>query len=185
MDRIGRGSGRNTATASIIVDVVDANDHAPRFMKKKYQGFMNADLSALRNDLQVQAVDADEPRSKNSAVRYEILTGNYERKFSIDERTGVITVREPLVDAVKAESRRRRRGHARTRNGRQSAESDGDNSIVDPVITLTVRAYDLGIPSLDAEVPVHIYTDDVFTRTMRFIIPESPELVDRQQEAIR
>ena len=35
---------------------------------------------------------------------------------------------------------------------------------VDPVITLVVRAYDLGIPSLDSEVPVHIYTEDMFSR---------------------
>lgn len=56
---------------------------------------------------------------------------------------------------------------------------------MDPVITLIVRAYDLGIPSMDAEVPVHIYTDDIFTRTMRFIIPETPEVVDSEQEKIR
>ena len=48
-----------------------------------------------------------------------------------------------------------------------------------------VRAYDLGIPSLDAEVPVHIYTEDMFSRTMRFIIPETPEKVDREQDKIR
>ncbi len=29
---------------------------------------------------------------------------------------------------------------------------------VEPIITLQVRAYDLGIPSLDAEVPVNIFT---------------------------
>ena len=56
---------------------------------------------------------------------------------------------------------------------------------MDPIITLMVRAYDLGIPSLDAEVPVHIYTEDMFSRTMRFIIPETPEKVDREQEKIR
>ena len=35
---------------------------------------------------------------------------------------------------------------------------------VDPVITLTVRAYDLGIPSLESEVPVHIFTEEVSSR---------------------
>ena len=33
--------------------------------------------------------------------------------------------------------------------------SSGD---VEPIISLQVRAYDLGIPSLDAEVPVNIFT---------------------------
>ena len=30
---------------------------------------------------------------------------------------------------------------------------------IEPVISLTVRAYDLGIPSLDSEVLVHIFTE--------------------------
>ena len=132
---------------------------------------MNADLTKLRNDLQVRAVDGDAPGSKNSDVRYEILTGNYERKFAIDSVTGVISVKEPLLDEEGIERRRRRR---RGRNGKQQSRdaaggahtqscllikckcelsSSLDNvadsgGAVEPVITLTVRAYDLGIPSL-------------------------------------
>ena len=45
-------------------------------------------------------------------------------------------------------------------------------SEINPVITLTVRAYDDGIPSLSAEVPVHIFTEDVSSRMMRFIVPQ-------------
>ena len=32
---------------------------------------------------------------------------------------------------------------------------------------------------------MYIFTDDVFTRAMRFIIPEPPEDVDREKEKIR
>ena len=46
--------------------------------------------------LSLQAVDSDLAGSKNAAIRYEIIRGNYEKKFAIDEVTGVITVREPL-----------------------------------------------------------------------------------------
>ena len=77
---------------------------------------MNAELTRLRNDLQVQAVDGDAPGGKNSDVRYEILTGNYERKFSIDAVTGVISVTEPLLDGDAVERRR---------NGKQSAGGVG------------------------------------------------------------
>ena len=48
---------------------------------------------------------------------------------------------------------------------------------VDPVITLTVRAYDDGIPSLSAEVPVHIFTEDVSSRMMRFIVPQGEQFI--------
>jgi hypothetical protein len=48
---------------------------------------------------------------------------------------------------------------------------DGEGEI-NPMITLTVRAYDDGIPSLSAEVPVHIFTEDVSSRMMRFIVPQ-------------
>ena len=75
---------------------------------------MNAELTRLRNDLQVQAVDGDAPGGKNSDVRYEILTGNYERKFSIDSVSGVISVKEPLLDDDAIERRRRRNGKQST-----------------------------------------------------------------------
>ena len=32
---------------------------------------------------------------------------------------------------------------------------------------------------------MYIFTDDVFTRAMRFIIPEPPDDVDREKEKIR
>ena len=82
---------------------------------------MNADLTKLRNDLQVRAVDGDAPGSKNSDVRYEILTGNYDRKFAIDSVTGVISVKEPLLDDEGIEKRRRRRG----RSGKQQSRDNG------------------------------------------------------------
>ena len=72
---------------------------------------MNAELTRLRNDLQVEAVDGDAPGGKNSDVRYEILTGNYERKFSVDSVSGVVSVKEPLLDDDAIERRR---------NGKQS-----------------------------------------------------------------
>ena len=35
-------------------------------------------------------------RKKNSDIRYEIISGNYDKKFGIDELTGKIFVIEPL-----------------------------------------------------------------------------------------
>ena len=38
---------------TLAINVVDVNDNPPIFKKRKYQGFMNNDLTNLRNDLQV------------------------------------------------------------------------------------------------------------------------------------
>ena len=53
------------------------------------------------------------------------------------------------------------------------------------MITLIVRAYDLGIPSLSSEVPVQIFTTDVSSRTMKFIVDKDPETVGKRHNEIR
>ena len=58
VDQSGQSFGR-TAQASIVLTIKDINDNPPRFLKKKYQGFMNNDLTHLRNDLQVEVRAAE------------------------------------------------------------------------------------------------------------------------------
>ena len=53
-------------------------------------------------------------------IRYEIIAGNYEQKFSIDQNSGVISVVEPL------------QGLSNGRSQRALEE-------IDPIITLQVR----------------------------------------------
>ena len=38
---------------TLAINIMDINDNPPIFKKRKYQGFMNNDLTNLRNDLQV------------------------------------------------------------------------------------------------------------------------------------
>jgi len=128
---------------------------------------MTPDLTRLRNNLQVEAVDLDKSGTQNSDVRYEIIKGNYEKKFSIDEQTGVISVAEPLQELS---------------NGRSARDLSMDE--IDPIITLHVRAYDLGIPSLDSEVPVNIFTQDVQSRVVKFIVDGSVATVSDQEDQI-
>ena len=58
---------------------------------------MNPDLTRLRNDLQVEATDADAPGTRNSDIRYEIIKGNYDKRFMINEHNGRISVAKPLA----------------------------------------------------------------------------------------
>ena len=56
---------------------------------------------------------------------------------------------------------------------------------MEPVITLVVRAYDRGIPSLSSEVPVQIFTTDVSARSMKFIVAQNPGTAGMHQSQIR
>ena len=165
-DEGGEPERSQAARARLVINIEDVNDVPPLFKQRKYEGFMTSDLSRLRNNLQVEAVDLDKTGTQNSDVRYEIIAGNYEKKFSIDEETGVISVVEPLQVF----------GNGRT-------ERDLSLDEIDPIITLQVRAYDLGIPSLDSQVPVNIFTQDVQSRVVKFIVEGSvSEVKDRQDE---
>ena len=46
-----------TSQARIVFNILDSNDSPPKFTKRAYQGFMNSDLTKLRNDLQVEVKD--------------------------------------------------------------------------------------------------------------------------------
>ena len=165
-DEAGSPDRSNIARARLIISIEDVNDVPPLFKQRKYEGFMTSDLSRLRNNLQVEAVDLDKSGTQNSDVRYEIIAGNYEKKFSIDEESGVISVVEPLQMFGKGRS-----------------ERDLSLDEIDPIITLQVRAYDLGIPSLDSQVPVNIFTQDVQSRVVKFIVEGSvSEVFDQQDE---
>ena len=138
----------------------------------------------------------DQEGTKNSEIRYEIIHGNYEKKFFIDSISGQISVMEPLTPGL-------------IRNGRQANfsskiqriskniltkhfEQEGvkliwltyvlGSSNIEPVISLTVRAYDLGIPSLDSEVLVHIFTEQTSSRTMKFIVYEDPLMLQDKKD---
>ena len=163
------GDPPQSAQVTLVINVQDVNDNAPVFKRRRYQGFMSTDLTSLRNDLQVEAVDLDQKDTKNSQVRYEIINGNYEKKFFIDSVSGKISVMEPLTPSL-------------IRNGRHTKVQRISSPNIEPVISLTVRAYDLGIPSMDSEVLVHIFTEQTSSRTMRFIVYEEPGIVNQKQD---
>ena len=48
------GQPPRSSQVSVEINVLDVNDVAPVFKRRKYQGFMNRELTRLRNDLQVE-----------------------------------------------------------------------------------------------------------------------------------
>lgn len=121
-DENGRG---NTGTVSLIVNLLDVNDNAPVFAKDVYEFMLNSDLTNFTTPAfikvrlsvlntyhsqivyvhklvasgfirRAQATDADaEP--PNNEIRYELVHGNYENKFYLNEITGELMLRSPIT----------------------------------------------------------------------------------------
>ncbi|CAN7993536.1 unnamed protein product [Ixodes hexagonus] len=134
-DENGRGN-RNTVQLHLILE--DVNDNAPGFVLPSYEARIRENDLDFRTPLVVRAVDADQAGTANSQVRYQIVQGDPDNNFTIDEAKGRIRPRQPLDFERIAQPR----GDVRTFN-------------------LVVRAYDLGRPSLSSNVSVIVYVQDV------------------------
>ncbi|XP_046738432.1 cadherin-86C [Diprion similis] len=169
-DENGRGL---SSTVPLIVNLLDVNDNAPIFDKPIYEFILNSEQTNFTSPAFIRAVDADaEP--PNNEVRYELMHGNYGNKFRLNEVTGELTLREPLT-----KSRRRRNNDyvtfatkfksnlLQTLNMYQKIGSSTEKPLriwknrkkraaEDVVYTLTVRAYDLGVPHLSSTAKVYI-----------------------------
>ena len=137
----------------LIIQLIDVNDETPQFEKALYEFILTTDLKNFTIPAFIKALDndAEEP---NSIVRYEIIHGNYENKFLLNEITGQLTLREPLVKRSKRQA-----------NSNSNKKPDMD------VFVLTARAFDLGVPVRFSTTTVRIYPPESRTRTVSFLVP--------------
>ncbi|XP_011690859.1 PREDICTED: cadherin-86C isoform X2 [Wasmannia auropunctata] len=92
-DENGKG---NTGIVPLIVNLLDVNDNAPVFEKSAYEFTLNSDLTNFSTAAIIKATDAD-AESPNNEIRYELIHGNYENKFYLNEITGELTLRSPIT----------------------------------------------------------------------------------------
>ncbi|CAN7992226.1 unnamed protein product [Ixodes pacificus] len=151
-DDDGRGQ---RASAQLRIRVGDANDNAPAFTQSRYDAVLTADLADFTEPLVVKATDAD-AAGPNSNVTYEIVSGNYEQKFRIDARTGLVSLTAPLTSGGK-------HGY--------------------PVV-LTVRAHDQGIPVQSASVPVRVHTQEYLNRSIVVVLPGNEAYLKDRKEHV-
>ncbi|KAG8186276.1 hypothetical protein JTE90_004620 [Oedothorax gibbosus] len=157
-DDVGKGT---RSTAEVRVAIADANDNAPLFLQPRYDAVLNPDMRNFYEPLRVQAYDADDP-GPNSDITYEIVNGNYQEKFLIDPHTGELSLQAPLVQNPEAQ----------------------DHGL--PVITLTVRAHDQGVPVRFATVKVQVHNQEYLNRSISFVVPLSVKRAsERRQELER
>ncbi|XP_023290467.1 protein dachsous [Orussus abietinus] len=86
------GSPAATASASVLVTVLDDNDNEPRFERGSYVFDLLENLPS--GTLVGTAAATDPDLGKNALLRYAIVQQN--SSFAIDSDTGEITTREPL-----------------------------------------------------------------------------------------
>ncbi|CAJ0930517.1 unnamed protein product [Ranitomeya imitator] len=130
-----------TGTTLLEIELLDINDCIPTAIGV-YNIFVNENTENV--SIQLEATDNDEPGNNNSVIEYEILPSEFSGNFSINVTTGLITSISPLDrEAINISQKGR--------------------------IILTVKLYDLGIPSLSSNVSVtiNVETDRFFRPRMR------------------
>jgi Cadherin domain len=130
------------------------NDETPTFEKSLYEFILTPDLRNFTIPAYIKAIDNDSD-SPNNIVRYELIYGNYENKFYLNEITGQLSLREPLMKKHN------------TRKGRQASDQNAETE----VFVLTARAFDLGVPVRWSTTTIRVYPPESRTRLMTYVVP--------------
>lgn len=86
---------RKTATATVVVKVLDDNDNYPQFSERTYTVQVSEDKWDDTNIVaHIRATDADD--GSNAAIRYAIIGGNTQSQFAIDSMSGDVSLVKPL-----------------------------------------------------------------------------------------
>ncbi|CAG5108412.1 Similar to Cdh23: Cadherin-23 (Mus musculus) [Cotesia congregata] len=138
-DDLGRG---NRNTVQLVVNIDDVNDNAPVFVQNKYEVVLLENKAKFESPITVEAFDIDLNGTKNSEIVYSIVASEFSRNFTIDSRNGSVRPTYPMdFEALPMIP-----GHR--------------ESSIRP-LKLTIRARDLGTPSLSSDVPFIVYLKDV------------------------
>ncbi|XP_030388378.1 protocadherin-like wing polarity protein stan [Scaptodrosophila lebanonensis] len=94
-DMASAQSERKTATASVLIKILDDNDNYPQFSERTYTVQVPEDQWGDDNTVaHIRATDADQ--GNNAAIRYAIIGGNTQSQFSIDSMSGDVSLVKPL-----------------------------------------------------------------------------------------
>lgn len=91
---VDQGIPKMFSTAFLIVNVQDINDNPPEFTSKYYVGSITEQSPVGSEVMRVLATSKD--TGINAIVSYSFIGGNEQKKFTINNETGIITVADPL-----------------------------------------------------------------------------------------
>ncbi|XP_041845418.1 protocadherin gamma-A9-like [Melanotaenia boesemani] len=90
------GNPQRSGTVDINITVLDANDNAPVFNQSIYRAFVVENAPKGTYITKVNATDADIGSNGEVIFSFSKIRGNTVDKFTIDEKTGVISVGGPI-----------------------------------------------------------------------------------------
>ncbi|KAF1561977.1 UNVERIFIED_CONTAM: Cadherin-related family member 2, partial [Eudyptes robustus] len=134
-----KDGGNLVGTTVLEITVLDDNDMAP-IVTGSY--FISVE-EGQNVRTQIQAIDNDEPGSRNSELGFKILPGPFSNNFTINATTGEMHSKEPL--------------------DREALEDDRGQVVV------TVEVYDHGVPKLHTSVNVTITVGDMNDNAPMFL----------------
>ncbi|KAG4077206.1 hypothetical protein HA402_016193 [Bradysia odoriphaga] len=85
--------GLHTTLCDVNITIRDVNNHAPQFLQSSYMASIAENTDVGVDILRVNATDLD--TGVNAEIRYRIQQGSFD-DFSIDNRTGVVTITRKL-----------------------------------------------------------------------------------------
>lgn len=74
--------------ARVLVHVEDCNDHAPAFLRRRYEAHLSSLAPAGSQVLRVKALDED--TGSNAEVRYSILTGERQPRPGPEDQSALL-----------------------------------------------------------------------------------------------
>ncbi len=89
-----QGTPAKAGYARVAINVVDHNDHSPKFLSSLVQTSVHETAEVGAEVVQLVAVDVD--RGEAGRVSYSIISGNSAGPFSLDASTGMLRVAQPL-----------------------------------------------------------------------------------------
>ncbi|XP_068630269.1 cadherin-87A [Battus philenor] len=93
---VAKDGGGKVSSASVFIDVLDANDNAPVFEASEYSRTIRDGATSFEPQFVVRATDADGPTQGGGRVKYSLVSDNSiahkGQVFAVDENTGEITI---------------------------------------------------------------------------------------------
>ncbi|CDI98527.1 protocadherin 1 [Echinococcus multilocularis] len=90
------GTPQRSASAKVIVRILDRNDHAPEFDQKLYNVSVPESTSLGEVVLKVSAHDEDQGPSSEFSFHLEDLRGSAQKHFELDPLSGNLTIKSKL-----------------------------------------------------------------------------------------
>ena len=94
-----RGSPKKATLFSVVISVLDVNDHKPLFIHPRYESEIHVTDKIGTPVLKVVASDMDD--GTNAKLKYTIVGGDANGSLAVDQNSGIVIVSNKLNPSIK------------------------------------------------------------------------------------